>query len=81
MPEYALIPESCSLFPYFFVASIPTYFLNFKFFNHSSIYMYVCMYIYILWDLKTGYLYYGAYIITILCVLHLQEICIVHWGG
>ena len=36
MPECSLNPKSYSLFPYFFVTSIPTYFLSFYFFHHSS---------------------------------------------
>ena len=37
MPEYALDhARILFLVPLLFVASIPTYFLNFKFFNHSS---------------------------------------------
>ena len=40
MPECSLAPKSYSLFPLHFVAllnSIPTYLLNFEFFNHLYI--------------------------------------------
>ena len=38
MPEYALMPESYSLFPYTFCSFNPYLLLNFKFFNHSSLF-------------------------------------------
>ena len=44
MPECSLIPKSYSLYPYFlYVASIPTYFLNFNF-----LIILVCLLLYIL---------------------------------
>ena len=54
-----LIPYSLLfLIPLLFVVSIPTYFLNFKFFNHSSTYSVCnCKRIQCMVDHMTGYAY------------------------
>ena len=67
MPEYAL--RVLFLVPLLFVASIPTYFLNFNFFYHSSLFpFYTCsIYIYI----YNIYIYIYIYIIYIYIYIYI----------